>query len=98
MHIVQRACFFLLFVALLILLGGCTNLFGGSGLKKEATSKETETTGAIKCRPCPSATSWSSCENGKKYRDVYECGPETDYICESKTEEALCKREVILIE
>jgi len=98
MRITQRTCFFLIFITLLIFLSGCTNLSGGNESKNEGTPKETGTNEAIKCRPCPSSTPWSTCENGKKYRNIYECGPETDYICESSIEEALCKREIILVE
>ena len=64
----------------LVFISGCVDDSGASG----------------NCPTCPSAGSWSDCEDGVKTRENYQCNPNTNYTCESYVEEKSCKNEIIL--
>jgi hypothetical protein len=49
------------------------------------------------CADCPNPTSWSECnQNAIKTRTNYQCNEQTNYTCESYTEEKACLTEIIL--
>ncbi len=79
------------------------SLFAIAGEKIEVKEEEkveeveeeklpTNVTEEIKeCPPCPPPTEWSECIEGKQYRTVYKCGPETNYECVPVREERACE-------
>ncbi len=42
------------------------------------------------CPECPEPGEWSECNEGKRSRSNYKCGPETSYECDTYTEEIEC--------
>jgi hypothetical protein len=79
---------FILFIIIILLItfvSGCTGSSGGDGLF------------GPNCPTCPSPGGWSECsEEAMRTRTNYKCGEETNYECQSYTEEKACEIEIKL--
>ena len=75
----------IIIILLITFVSGCTGPSGGGGVFGPS------------CPTCPNPGGWSSCtEEGMKTRTNYKCGEETNYECESYTEEKACETEIKL--
>jgi len=64
---------------------------GGYPPEELPTEEEIPEEEVLECPVCPNPTEWSGCVNNSQTRTTYQCGTETNYICEGYIETKGCE-------